>query len=44
MDKQEFTIELDENDIDRIAFLTDIIVETPEELEEALRMILYELS
>lgn len=44
MDENKFTIELDETDLDRIAELTDIFVETPEELEEALRMILYELS
>ncbi|MBQ9600206.1 MAG: hypothetical protein IJR33_10430 [Clostridia bacterium] len=43
-ESEEFTIELDNDDIDRIGELTDIIAETPEELEEALRMILYELS
>lgn len=44
MDENKFTIELSEDDIDRIAELTDIFVETQEELEEAIHMLLYELS
>lgn len=44
MEKQAFTIELDVNDIDRIAELTDILVETAEDFEVAVRMLLYELS
>ena len=44
MDENKFIIELSEDDIDRIAELTDIYVETQEELEEAIHMLLYELS
>ena len=44
MDENKFTIELSEDDIDRIAELTDIYVETQEEMEEAIHMLLYELS
>ena len=44
MEKQAFTIELDVNDIDRIAELTDILVETAEDFEVAVHMLLYELS
>ena len=44
MENQSFTIELSEDDIDRIAEITDIYVETQEELEEAIHMLLYELS
>ena len=33
MERQAFTIELDVNDIDRIAELTDILVETAEDFE-----------